>query len=785
MAEMFDVLKLCNGKRRKITRSEPLFPTLVTFGAGTLPDENDEEPDFSYFDPSDDEDSDSICLRLTTDQIFGEDHEDAVQISRDRYLRSSCNETSHSTSAEFEAAKFEWAYAVTEGPDFPPAPIWAIKVTRGREWDVVCTILEIAQRPSEDYDILSACATPATPGIVYIECTSESVVQRILSCVAFTRRTVAPRQLSLEEFRCAIISSVQPVREGSWVRIESTGQYQRDLAWVQRYDEETCSALIYIVPRWLPNQPFHGDVITKTNVEQLNGSLDDAAHCHLYGQSFHFGFLLRRELLAHLDVHHVIPSTVELELWTQSTMYHFVDHVSREGIDPDVIQTAALFAHSIKQQLAAAENSLPLQIGHRVRLIDQDGDGGNLTSLRWSAAQTILDLRVGDRVTVTKGPWGGLRATVTKINLLEAEVDISCDARSMDQFTGAEAPHSNKNVIHHFTSHVNKRRLSAAARPRFSSITLPWENVRVNPKCVMFQQAIALSTSGPSPHHPYIQLEVKAFDRNIGMFYGTILSTSADRSLVTVRTEGRAVNTIELMPVKNVTERHTGLALAEYVHMPLFKIRELRAQREKDRSAVADKGQSEKFAGLGDACEAWPEVFASTEPTTGSDLLSSTTGPSLISTDTKASAVPLDWLLQSALEKCYLDVIVRGGTTKISAEYDKRVGVIRSMEKVKRGKRGSVKIRFGRGGCTDRWIPVRNVFPLTTTEFEGVTTSALAKPILDVMGIYVVIIGPDAAGRRTFVGRTGFTSWEGKVNVDGALIVFPVTSLCRSDPVAK
>ncbi|KAK7055872.1 hypothetical protein R3P38DRAFT_2849367 [Favolaschia claudopus] len=798
MAESRDILELGNGKRRKITHSEPLFPTLVSFGAETLRDDDDEEleaDDLTHFDPSDDEDSDGICPRLTTNRIFGEDHETAVQLAKDRYLRDGCDKSISDSISEFEAAKFEWAYAATEGPDFPPAPIWAIKATRGREWDVVCTILEIAQQLSHEDGILSACTTPAAPGVVYIECTSESVVRRLLSCIAFTRRP-------------------PPIQAGSWVRIGSTGQYKRDLAWVLRYEEETSSAFLYLLPRWRTNERVHGEPVTRTGLEQtfssdevqsyqallpqhLNGPLDRAVHCYLYGQSFHFGFLLCRELLANLDIHHVNPSTQELSLWTESTMYNFAEHVvDRDRVDLNATRIAALFTRSLNQQLAAAKTPLPLQIGHRVRLAAEGGgfgsasgwvrsvnensvhvimydkEGGNLVSAHWSAAQTILDLRVGNRVMVTKGPWGGLRARVTRVNLLEAEVEIACDAGNNEQLDGAEAPNSSQNVMHGLISRANKRRLSVAVPPRFSSITLPWGHVGVDSKSVMFQQAIDLASSDPSPDprlntkDPYIQMEVKAFDRNIGLFYGTILSTSADQSLVTVRTEGRAVNTIELVPVKNVKERHTELSLAEYVQMPRVKIRELRAHRENARSDVATNVQSDTFFGLPDACEAWPEVLSDSEPTTGSDLPSSTPGP-------------------SALEKCYLDVFVQGGTTKISAEYENRVGVIRSLEKVKRGKRGSVKIRFGRGLCTDRWIPVRNVFPLTTTEYEGVTTRTFAKSILDVMGIYVVIIGPDVNDRRTFIGRTGFTSWEGKINLDGALIVFPVTSLCRSDPVAK
>ncbi|KAK7002256.1 hypothetical protein R3P38DRAFT_2794797 [Favolaschia claudopus] len=266
-----------------------------------------------------------------------------------------------------------------------------------------------------------------------------------------------------------------------------------------------------------------------------------------------------------------------------------------------------------------------------------------------------------------------------------------------------------------------------------------------------------MASPGPPPHpnfstrDPYVQMEVRAFDKNIGTFFGTVIGTNADRTLVSVRSEGRAVNTIEMI---------TELSLKEYSQMSPVKIRELRSLRENSRASVASTVEATEFSGLPEACQAWPELFSKTEIAAGSGL--STSAPTSSSNGMQQSIVPSDWLLQNALLQSYLDVIVHGGTTKISAEYDNRVGVIRNLEQIKRGKRGSVKIRFGRGICTDRWIPIRNVFPLTTTEFEGITARGSAKPILDVMGIYVVIIGPDADGRQSFIGSTGFTSWGGK-----------------------
>ncbi|KAK7056111.1 hypothetical protein R3P38DRAFT_3254029 [Favolaschia claudopus] len=819
MVERSGVVETSNGKRRKITHSESPSSSLLPIASENESDEEPDLDDFAHFDASDDEGWDDISWRLTTNRTHDDDRESARRSLTERYLRSNSGGiSSDCTLVEAEAARFEWAYAVEEGPDFPPTPVWEIKVTRGREWDVLCSVLEIARQFPDDYDILSASSNPSVPGAVFIECTFESVARRLLLHVAFTRRLVAPKQISSEAFKRSLLLTSPPIEEGSWVRLTSPGQYRHDLAWVQGYDAETRYASLYLVPRWRVDEGLHQNSggekacsVRKSRSRQsllqyhLDDSLDPAVQCVLYGEYFHFGFLVCREPLVNLAIHRIQSSVEELDRWTRSPMYDFASHTMGREHSDHVLQIAGLFTRGVNRLLAAAHSPLPLQVGHRVHFLTEGGgfgavgwvtslnktdrsvqvnicdpvNGGSTTSVRWPITQTALNFRVGDEITVMKGIWAGLRARVARIDLSKAEIDITCEVGKPKKLSDGNAPVMNSNNEDNIFSLVNIGHMSIVEQPRFSLITLPMASVCPQPP----MDASVAATPAPSrpliTRDPYVQMEVRAFDRNIGLFYGTVIGTSADHRLVSVRSEGRAVNTIELMSVENVKERHTELSLAEYSRTPQVKIHALRTQRDIARSSV----NLDDFSCLPDAQEAWPEVFTENRSRTDSDLPSSASDRS--SGDVMVSHVPLDWLLQSALENRYLDVVVRGGTTKISAEYNNRVGVIRSLEKVKRGKRGSVKIRFGRGLCTDRWIPVRDVFPLTTTEYEGVTSRALAKSILDVMGIYVVIIGPDTAGRRYFVGRTGFTSWEGKVNLDGALIVFPVTSLCRSDPVAK
>ncbi|KAK7002254.1 hypothetical protein R3P38DRAFT_2794795 [Favolaschia claudopus] len=504
MVESWDVLKTSNGKRRKITHSGPLLPgTLLTVGVETV-QSDESDSDFEEFDPSDDEVSDG-SLRLTTNRVNGEDRETASQLVMERYLRVCRYERDWECArAEAEAVKFTWAYAVEEGPDFPPNPIWEIKVTRGREWDVICSVLELARRFPDDYDIQSASTTPATPGLVYIECTFESVVRQLLVHIAFTRRSVAPRQLSSETLKRILLLTSPPILAGSWARIGSTGQYRHDLAWVQHYDTDTRCALLYVVPRWrVAEISQQGAEQTRcvNNIQSrqallshhLGNSFNPAIPCDLYGETFHFGFLLCREPLHNLAIYHVNSSSQELVVWTESPMYKFPDHsVDCERVDQNLAHTVELFTRGVDRQLAAAKIPLPLQIGHRVRFV-KAGDGlgsvgcvtfvdekaefvrvdmcdevsGTIVSAQWPLARTALDFRVQDQVVVMRGACVGLRGRIAGVDRFRAEVDIIYNETDLRKFEDIEArtvSTANPNAEHNIVS-LAKGRRTGGRRP--------------------------------------------------------------------------------------------------------------------------------------------------------------------------------------------------------------------------------------------------------------------------------------------------------------------------------
>ncbi|KAJ6545948.1 hypothetical protein B0H10DRAFT_1969835 [Mycena sp. CBHHK59/15] len=121
--------------------------------------------------------------------------------------------------------------------------------------------------------------------------------------------------------------------------------------------------------------------------------------------------------------------------------------------------------------------------------------------------------------------------------------------------------------------------------------------------------------------------------------------------------------------------------------------------------------------------DAWPEV-ADNEPPSPTLML-----PLVM------QQPPLgDWLRPPRLIGVWLDVIILNAENVHWGRYQNKVGVIRGVPP---------KILPREKGV------VQNIFPLTTTEFDGSISKADAKPIMSVLGTQVIIIGADMTGDKT------------------------------------
>jgi hypothetical protein len=71
--------------------------------------------------------------------------------------------------------------------------------------------------------------------------------------------------------------------------------------------------------------------------------------------------------------------------------------------------------------------------------------------------------------------------------------------------------------------------------------------------------------------------------------------------------------------------------------------------------------------------------------------------------------------------------------------------------------------------------------PLTTNQSFPLISSADAVSILNLPGVQVVVIGPDSNRSNEYVGKQGEIGEGGTVCIATKRLVFPETSLCRSE----
>ncbi|KAJ7455970.1 hypothetical protein B0H11DRAFT_2244314 [Mycena galericulata] len=299
---------------------------------------------------------------------------------------------------------------------------------------------------------------------------------------------------------------------------------------------------------------------------------------------------------------------------------------------------------------------------------------------------------------------------------------------------------------------------------------------------------------------PYENIEIFILKGKVGRGLCAIVkNTTADGNSVCVLTEGCAVNVKLVVEVEHVKERHTGFNLPQFVRSsPADREQarrmqyEMRQKRWTQPSAnvALDSFSLEKLPSVETV---WPDVAASSQELNAMHLAKLCPEPPklVLSSKNPPSAPPVrqggHWLLHPALRNKYLDVVVHEDSGW-GGRYDNCVGIIECLPEIKRGKRGSVQIKFGIAVATRRFIKITNVFPLLTNEFEGHVSKADANSVLDVLGVYVVIIGPDDEGSSRYMGRIGYTTHGGDIKFweePDAHHSFPVASLCRSDPYPK
>ncbi|KAK7020308.1 hypothetical protein R3P38DRAFT_3197599 [Favolaschia claudopus] len=827
-------------------------------------------------------------------------HEEAQKIKERYGARRS--ETMLDEEQTNDQSIFQWAHTMERAAGEFKIPVWMLRVTRGREFDVVGTILKMCAAHTGE-NVLSATAPPSTAGIVYIECDHAAIVRNLQQKVAFIRRDIPPRQVVSTEFRSALVLRPENTIQGStWVRIRRKNGYCGDLGWVQVHLDDTPWYAVYVVPLLQVERSFQNERLGRTILpfgkkrkrespshptewqpiyfkEHASDNMDPSlVHEAPSGALFHYGFLILSLPQEDLTWHNVVPSPEEIQLWASSPFFLaagriFGDFDNRD--EPVVLQ----FATSLSKAIETVHTRGELQVGDYVRVVAKDelssvgrvletatkdtvrlqlyDDGIPAIEVELPATQLVLYHHVGDFVQVVIGRLTGMLGWITGLDWPQRQVDVVYEAsitsepvpfedstsQSLggvsgdgDTVPGVETQNASDESISHIptpghpdlhvpnASTTNKTEQNESL-PQALKIHPPMKHpppLRGLKPPHMMTPYEPDDPSNPNPHYVlawsyvrprsdtcghrafgtvdapihkisvpratqdrYKHLEVKAFDKNIGMFFGMVTATCADGQSVWVRSEGRAVNSTEKVHISRVSERHTGLTLEEYQAALPDEIHALRIQQETARTANAPPNASTSefpLDALPLAQEAWPEVAIGQNSSPASSMPSSTVSatvplPSVIE--------PGRWLLHPKLRGKYLDVIVHGATGERNSDCNDKIGVIQERpEKVNRGMKGSLKVRFGGMMATDRYIPIVNIFPLTTNEF-GVIPREKARCILALLNVYVIVIGPDATGDMSFIGEIGYTTRGGKIVVNSQLLDFPITSICRSDPLPR
>lgn len=149
------------------------------------------------------------------------------------------------------------------------------------------------------------------------------------------------------------------------------------------------------------------------------------------------------------------------------------------------------------------------------------------------------------------------------------------------------------------------------------------------------------------------------------------------------------------------------------------------------------------------------------------------------------------WLLDERLEEKRLDIVIQG--TKQTLYRNGRYDGHRGFTVIKSHLRNIDTVIVVKLGLdeTQVKIPIKYVFPETTTEHAPSVSPQNARPIDKVNGTRVVIIGEDSKGNNNFIGGFGavitghgYELFPMQVLVllfkEKAYVYFPVTSLCRS-----
>ncbi|KAJ7089414.1 hypothetical protein C8R44DRAFT_892373 [Mycena epipterygia] len=274
---------------------------------------------------------------------------------------------------------------------------------------------------------------------------------------------------------------------------------------------------------------------------------------------------------------------------------------------------------------------------------------------------------------------------------------------------------------------------------------------------------------------------------NFKKLCGTVTSTHPGEKIVDVRFEGRGSAPDAALKVMDVVEESTGWSLAQYVTSSQAAIK---AQQDRIAALRTRKWEREKTP-PGEETDKWVEVFgpaprAPSPPFEASRALVIPDDveylPGLPYTELRFATG--SWLRQPILEGKRLDVILRSKGLFRSGNYDDRVGTIGQLPHITNsGDCFTIEVHFGHWSA-ETVMKTKQKFlqPLHVTAYEGSNkTNFKGRPLLQAQEVGVIIIGADSTGSTELIGEYGWVIAGGNVRIKGRSVLFPLTSLCRSE----
>ncbi|KAJ7174734.1 hypothetical protein C8R46DRAFT_1214914 [Mycena filopes] len=552
-------------------------------------------------------------VRLAFDTMEEDPQEIAARLE-ERYRRMSIfkgKEKEDDTGNYMADKVIKWVHTPDNCPAHSTVPIWRLVVRRGKERDVVFAIMAMSKpggnHPLQDAGVLSATAHPYARGFVYVECASIATIDRIVGLVAFVRRGAPPEQIKLSDYK-AIMSVVDKpaIPDGSWARYAKRGVFCGDLVWVEAYDPARNGYTVAVVPRPplvvdanfassskrrrsgpRPAQslvyPLDGDDLLES-LKVFEFESDKAFSVDR--RRVHHGLYVAHGVpLSDLVDDRVGPSKAEYDIWAQSPLCSaslalsaFADMsrlfsrsmgVLRELVDDDTVLRSGDRVRVVQGVYRdAVGRAVDVDVDERVVLADVVHLSGPRIQYSFPFACIAFEYRGGDVVEVRDGLHAGLYGWVTAVDWGACRVDLVEYRQALP--LDADSP------VLEWTNDAGT----------VLEWTISMSAIRLKP--LSFSPP-SVSTVVPGPSSPsvprsrmdtFLHVEVKFIRGPYRTLFGIVKSTHSDGDHLTVRTEGRAINSDVIVKQTDVRERHTGMTLSEYMMTPSPIALRLRKYRE-------------------------------------------------------------------------------------------------------------------------------------------------------------------------------------------------------------